>query len=464
MSATTRPAPAPGAAPAVAGRDLTTGSIARAMLVLSWPATAEQLLLNTTGLAHAYWLGRVGDSALAAMVMGTALRIVLISPMMGLSMGGMAVVARHVGAREQELADRAVMQTLVLVCLIVTPLMVIGQLMAPTFLRWMGASGEVLDDAIAFVRIIFSGLLFMEMLPTMNGVIRGAGHPEYTLRTNIINIVVLLALEPILVLGLGPFAPLGVRGAAWASLIGTTAGVASQVVILIRGTAGVRIHLRDAVPDWGMMRRILRVALPTAAQRFSPNMADALLLRLVSSFGDNTLAAYSLVSRLLGLLRAPGMGVGGAAATMVGQNLGAGKPERAERSARIGSWGAAGSSLLLFGLLSALARPVLGAFDPSPPVLAIAVTLTYYLVVAGAGQAYLTVMSSVLASAGDAVAAMAINMTALWAGQLPLGWLLSHPLGMGPEGIWLGLAVGFLLGGVAIAARFRRGRWRRAGV
>jgi len=453
-------------ASAAAGRarDLTRGSIPRALLVLSWPTTTEQLLFTSTGLAHAFWLGRVSDSALSAMVLGTTLRMVLISPMMGLSMGGMAVVARHVGAREQELADRAVMQALLLVCMFVVPLMLIGQLLGPTFLRWMGASGRVLDESVAFLRIIVGGLLFMEMLPTMNGVIRGAGHPEYTLRNNAINVGVLMVMEPLLVLGVGPFAPMGVKGAAWAAVLGTAAGVAAQLWVLVRGTAGVRIHLYDARPDWQMMRRILRIALPTAAQRFSPNMANALLMRLVSSFGDNTLAAYSLVSRLLGFLLAPAMGAGGAAATMVGQNLGAGHTRRAERSALLGVWSAAGVSAACFAALSAFARPALGAFDPSPAVLSVAVGITRYLIVAGSAQAFLTAMSGVLTSAGDVLAAMALNMGALWIVQLPLMWVLSHLLGMGPDGIWVGMALGFVAGALLTGLRFRQGQWRRATV
>ncbi|MBC7237587.1 MAG: hypothetical protein H5T69_17230, partial [Chloroflexi bacterium] len=286
------------ALPRRARRDLTSGSIVRLIVAQSAPSIAEMALMNVVGLVQAFWMGQVGGTALASVAIGTTLRIVLISPMMGLSAGGMAVVAHHIGAQEPRKADHAVMQTIVLVLLFIAPIIVLGQIMAPTFLRWMGASGELLANSLAYVRIIFGGLLFMEMLPTVNGVIRGAGHPEYTLRTNVVNIAVLIAVGTALVLGPGPFPALGVRGAAWAAVAGSTAGVLAQLVILIGGWAGVRLHLRDIAPDIATMKRILRVALPAAAQRFSPNLANALLVRIVTGFGAEVLTAYSLVSRI----------------------------------------------------------------------------------------------------------------------------------------------------------------------
>jgi len=444
-----------------APRDLTRGSLFRALLVLAAPTVVEQLLYSTPGLAHAYWLAGVSGTALSGIVMGTSLRLVLISPMMGLSMGGLAVVARHLGAGEHSKADRAVTQTILLVGIFVVPSMILGLVLGPTFLQWMGAEGQVLADACAFLKVILGGLLFMEMLPTVNGVIRGTGHPEYALRNNVINVAVVLVTEPILVLGLGPAPMLGVRGVAWATVLGALAGTISQAVVLVRGSAGVQVQWRHAVPDWSVMRRILRVALPTSVQRFSPNLSEALLLRLVSSFGDGVLGGYSLVTRLLLFLRAPGYAIGSASAALVGQNLGAGTPKRSERAASLGSLLEASLALLLFGGLALCARPILGLFESNPKVIHDAVLMTYFMVVGGPAQGFLSVMSSVLGSAGDAVAAMLVNVTALWLVQLPVGWGLSHGLGMGPTGIWLGMAAGFALGAVVIRRRFKQGYWKQ---
>ena len=447
--------------PAVsAQRDLTTGSLPRLLVTLALPAAAEMALFSVMGLIHAYWMGRVDEMALASVAMGTTLRMVLISPMMGLSAGGMALVARHVGARDTRRADHAVMQTILLLLLIVTAITTVGQLFLPTFLMWMGAHGEVFDGAKAYLRIVFGGLLFMEMLPTMNGVIRGAGHPEYTLRINLVYVAVMMLLEPILVLGLGPFEPLGVRGAAWAAVLGSASGVAAQMITLARGKAGVRLHLADVRPDLGVWRRILRIAVSTSAQRFSPNLANGMLMRLVSSLGDETLAAYSLVTSIYGFMQATTMGIGNATASLVGQNLGAKSPDRSQAATRLSVVFAVGSSLLFGALLNVGAGPVLGLFGAPTAVLAIAALAMRLLIFVGMGQAWMDVVGRALAGAGDAISPMLVNMGALWLVQLPAALLFSRALGLGPSGLWLGMAVSYVVGGAAMTLRFRTGRWK----
>jgi putative MATE family efflux protein len=445
-------------------RDLTTGSLVSLIASQSAPSVAEMALMNTVGLVQAFWMGHVSETALAAVAIGTTLRIVLISPMMGLSAGGMALVAHHIGAKERRKADHAVMQTILLVFLFIAPIMVVAQSMAPVFLRWMGTSGELQANALAYVRIVFGGLLFMEMLPTMNGVIRGAGHPEYTLGANMVHIVVMFAVGTALVLGTGPFPALGVSGAAWAAVTGSAAGVAAQLIILIGGRAGVRLHLRDAVPDWSTMKRILRIAVPSAAQRFSPNLANALLVRIVTGFGPEVLTAYSLVSRISAFLSCPGMGISTAAAAMVGQNLGARKPDRAGRSVFLSGVGAAGASLLLFGVLNLSPRFWLGFFGTSPTVMAVAVIAARFLLLSGTATSLSSVLDRSLVAAGDALMVMAISIASLWIGQVGLVWLLSTPLGLGPMGIWAGIGLGYLISCLGMAYRFQQGRWREARV
>jgi len=439
-------------------RDLSQGSVGRWLAALSWPAACESLLFNTTGLSNAYWLGQVSPTALSAVVIGTSLRIVLISPMMGLSSGGMAVVAHHMGAREQDLANRAVMQTLLLVLAGLLPLVAVGLGLQRTLLGWLGATGAVLEEAIQFTRIIFAGLVFMEVLPTMNAVIKGAGHPEATLRISIIQIATHLVLEPLLVLGVGPFPMLGVRGSALAAVLGSAAGVTAQMVTLLRGSSGVRLEWRHLRPDGGMMWRILRVALPTSAQRLSPNMAEALMLRLVSGFGTEILGAYSLATRLVAFLRGVYMGISTASGTIVGQNQGAGLPARSERAAYLGTASAAILSAALLFVLSLFGRPILGLFDQRPGILDLASGIMCYLILAVSAQGGLYVMTYVLSAAGEAMAAMWVNILAVWGLQLPLCWALSRAVG--PQGLWIGMGIAAVLSLGLILWRFRRGYWR----
>lgn len=417
-------------------------------------------MFSVVHLLHAYWMGRVGGLALAAVTMGTTLRIVLISPMMGLSMGGMAVVARHVGARNQRQADHAVMQVVLLISFIVSLVAVLGLAMGSTFLRWMGAEGAVYSDALAYVRIVFFGLIFMEMLPSLSGVIRGAGHPEYTLRINAVNAVVMAVLVPVLALGVGPIPALGVRGAALASVLASAAGVVAQFHTLMTGKAGVRLYWRDIRPDWVVMWRILRIALPSAAQRFSPNLGNAVLMRLVSGLGNDVLAAYALVAQLTGFLQAPAMALGNAAATMTGQNLGAQHPDRAEHATRFAARlaGACAGALIL--ALALGATPIVRFFNDQPVVIAIAVAAIWCSMPALLGQSWVAVIGSALGGAGDTVSPMMVSIGVLWLAQLPAAWLLSNILALGPLGIWLGMAFGHVAGALAIDLVYRRGRWR----
>jgi len=441
-------------------RDLTSGSLGKHILTLSLPSATEMALFSAIELVHAFWLGRLGGTALAAVSMSNTLRLVIISPMMGLSVGGMAMVARHIGARDQQHADQATMQTFLLIVLLSIPLIILGQVWGATFLKWMGAEGALLDEAVAYLRIIFAGLFFMECLPTLSAVIRGAGHPEYTLRINIASIAAMMILEPLLVFGLGPVPRLGVRGAAWASVLSSAVGVVGQAITLLYGSAGVRIHWRDLRPDLTMMWRILRIALPTSAQRFSPNLTNALLMRLVSSFGADVLTAYSLLGRLVGFLQAPSFGLSLAAATLVGQNLGAKEPARAERATNLAALSSLFLSACVFGLLSLWATPILGLFGASGAVLATGVAAAPYYLLVGTASGWAQVVGSALGGAGDTVAWMWINIGSLWLVQLPLSWALSHGLRLGPVGIWLGLGISFAVGAVALTIRFRRGRWK----
>ncbi|OGO05036.1 MAG: hypothetical protein A2Y73_02480 [Chloroflexi bacterium RBG_13_56_8] len=439
---------------------MTTGSLGKQVLALSLPSTAENALLSIIQLVLAFWMGRVSDTALAAVAMGTTLRITLISPMMGLSAGGMAVVARHVGARDPRRADHAVMQTILLITFFVVPLSLLGQIMGNTFLGWMGATGTLREEALAFLRIIFGGLFFMEMLPSLNGVIRGAGHPEYTLRISAVQVLMLLLLAPVLSLGIGPFPALGVRGAAWASILASASGVGVQFLTLLSGKVGVRIHWRDVRPDRAMMASILKIALPTSLERLSPNLANALLMRLASSFGNSALTAYSIITQIFMFLQALPRGIGGAAATLVGQNLGAKQPTRAEHAAGLATRSATIAAVIAFGLLTLWPTAFLGFFDPPEDVLAAGTLLARYAPAIGATITWSTIMGMALAGAGDAISPMLVSMSALWLVQIPLAWAFTQAWGLGPSGIMAGITTSYLVSAVALTLRFRQGRWK----
>ncbi len=467
-----------------AHRDLTNGSIVRWLATLSAPAAVEMTITQSAQLIDTYWLGQVGGIGLAAAAIGSTLRMVLISPMMGLSMGGLAVVARHVGERDQRGADYAVMQSLLLVFLFTIPLMAIGLVFGRPFLQWMGASDELLESSLIYFSTLFLGLFFTEALPTMSAVIRGAGHPEYTLRINILSTTTMLILDPLLVLGsgeivrrlsglVGPFADpfvaltgaplpaMGVKGAAITAIVSAAVGVLAQFVILISGKAGVYFRLSAVRPDFPMMGRILKVALPTAAQRLSLNLAGALLIRLVTGLGTEVLTGYSVVTRLSLVMQGTISGVGMATATMVGQNLGGKRVDRAVRSTWLGLQGSALCSLIIYGLASLTPVWLITRFSHAPGAVAVGVEGLRYFVAAGLFLGWPTTLGSALGGAGDAVSPMIANVGSLWLLQLPICWLLiSDRYGLGSQGVWISLAVGYLVGAVGLMWWWRKGRWQ----
>jgi len=251
---------------------------------------------------------------------------------------------------------------------------------------------------------------------------------------------------------------MGIRGAALASVLGSVAGVAGIFVVLLTGGAGLRLHLSDLKPDGEMIGRVLKISFPAAVERLSPNLGMAAFMRLVAGFGDQVLTAYSIFSQLFNFFQAITMGVGNAAATMVGQNLGAGKPERSVSGAHWGALGAMVVSLVLYGALAILPAPVLGLFTDDPTVVNVATLAMRVTVIGSAIRGWGQVMGRSLAGAGDALSPMLASIGALWAVQLPASWLLSSWLG--PLGIWMGMVLGDTAHAVATTWRFVQGKWK----
>ena len=441
-------------------RDYTSGSLARNIWDLGLPMAGSSLLFGLPNIAESYWLGRLGSAALGAASMGMALRIVFISLIMGLSTGGGALIARHIGARQQSVADHATQQTELLILIASALLGAIGFASAPTLLRLMGAEGEMLAEGIRYARVIFVGLWAMELIPSMGAVLRSAGSAEWAFRVNLVAIGAILILQPLLTLGWGPLPSLGVGGSALAFVLGNTAGVVFQQIVFLTGRARVRIRLSGIRLDRHMIGRILRVALPTSVERFMPNLAQTIMLGLVVPWGTATLAGYNVTSRVFGLTRMISMGFGGVAPTLVGQNLGAQQPERAERSAWVVAGVATGLVALAILPLAYLGPQAIALFNAEPDVVAAGARC---LRIMALGQAFLTlalVIGMALRGAGDTVSPMIISTGALWLVQIPLAYGLPRITHWGATGLWVALAITPVVTATAVCLRFRQGKWK----
>jgi len=440
--------------------DYTSGSIVRDLWDLSWPMTLSTLLFAIPNMLDGVWLGRLGSQALAAAGLAMSLRITMISPLMALSVAGGAVVARYVGARDQKNADKATLHVVLLMLGSSGTMGIVGLVFKERLLYLVGARDEVLPLAVQYARVVFTGLIAMEMVPSLSGVFNAAGNPKIPLRINLIVACSIVILEPFLVLGVGSLPGLGITGASLSMVIANTFGTLYSFYVLFTGRATARINVYDLRLDRPMIRRIFRIVLPAFIHRGTPNLAQTILMRLISAYGAVPLAAYSIVMRVVQLALIPCTALAGATGVMVGQNLGAGKPQRSERAAYIAAGTIVVTAMFVILVISLSASHILKIFNRETEVIKAGVNLIRIL---GIGLIFSTlnlVMEMGLTGAADTVSPMVISIISLWLIQLPLIYLLSRVIGLGTTGIWLALVISPLIQCTMTTLRFRQGRWK----
>jgi len=434
--------------------DLTQGRLAHNIRYLAGPILISQLLFMAPNLYDAVWLGRIGSSAQAAAGLASSVRFTMISVLMALSGGGGAVVARHVGAKDWKGANLAVLQGVIMMIVSAGLLGIVGVVFAEPLMRLAGADAEVLPLAVRYARILFAGLIAMELVPSMGGMLDTAGAPQVGLMMRLWGMLTLLVGEPLLVRWLG------LEGAVLALVGSNVVAMLWGLGVLLSGRAPVRIDLHDLRVDFPMMGRIVRIALPGVLQRGAANLANSVLMRFVASYGPATLAAWEVVRRVYQFAQIPGMTLARVTPAMVGQNLGAGKPARAEQAVGLIVRLAAGTMVVVTVVLILLAPQVMALFSDDPQTLA---TGAYIIRLLALGYLIYSVnfcLDNAQAGAGDTVSPMVINVVALWLVQLPLAYLLSRVLGFGPDGLWWAMVGGWAVQLTLMTLRYRQGRWK----
>jgi putative MATE family efflux protein len=442
-------------------RDLTTGSIHRNIWILAVPMILEMGTLSVTQIVDTYWVGKLGSAALAAVTISMTLRWVVNSLANGLGIGGMAVVARRIGARDKAQADHATWQAVLLAIFISVVLGIVGILVAEPTLRILGADAEVLAMGVPFVRILFGGLITIVLIFVINSLLRGAGEAGLALWVLILSQGLTIALEPCLIFGWGPFPALGVNGAAWAGVLGFGAGVLFQMAILLSGRARIAINLRNLWPDLPLMWHIVKIALPSTIQMTLRSTSRLIILAIVGLYGTFATAGFGVGNRILLVALIPGFGLGNAAAALVGQNLGALQPRRAERSAWWVAAYATGLLTVFAVVFFTFARPLVAFFDPTPEVVDIGAGFLRVVAPSLMLSAVGVVLARAFDGAGNTVPAMFVNLLTLWGLEAPLAYGLSQWTGLGVTGVWVGRALANLANGLLFAFWFRLGRWKK---
>ncbi len=441
-------------------RDLTTGSLHRAIWYLAPPMMLETGIMNVAQLLDTYWVAQLGSAALAAVTISITVRWVLNGLGNGLGIGGMAVVARRIGAQDEAAAAHAAWQAILLGLVVSVLTGGVGIAISRPLLELLGASAEVLPLGLAYLRVAFGGIFTLILLFVINAMLRGAGEARLAMKVLFLATATTVVLEPALVFGFGPIPALGIAGSAWANVLGFGAGLALQVAVLVRGRTRLRLDFQNLRPDLPLMGRIIRIALPSTVQMTLRSSSRLAIIGLLGLYGTFATAAYGVANRMLLIALIPCFGLGNAAGTLVGQNLGAKQPGRAGRSAWWVAAYAGGFMTLMAALLTVFASPVIALFDPTPEVVALGTEALQMIAWSMVASAIGVVLARGFDGAGNTVPAMTINLLSLWILEVPAAYGLSRWLGWGVTGIWWGRVLANLANGLFFAIWFRRGKWK----
>lgn len=443
--------------------DYTAGNMDRALLLLAIPMILETAMESLFAVVDIFFVSKLGEDAMATVALTESLVVLVIAVALGLSFSTTAFVARRIGEKKPEEAAKGAAQSVLIGVASSALIGLIGFVFAPELLGLMGATPGILKN-VTFARIVLGGCGTLMMLFLLNAIFRGAGDAVIAMRVlwfaNIINIV----LNPCLIFGLGPFPEMGIAGSAVGTVIGRGSGVLYQLWLLHSGAGRIHIRTADWAPNMELLRHILRPALNGMFQIFVATASWTALVRIAATFGPTVLAGYTIGIRVIMFSIMPSWGLSNAAATLVGQNLGAGKPDRAEAAV----WRAGFYNAIFLGGLSVafmlFPEWILSIFTDSPPVLEAGALCLRYISSCYVLYAYGMMMLQAFNGAGDTATPTRVNLIGYWVVQIPLAWALAHPFGFGPRGMYGAVALAEVTVSILAILYFRQGRWKLAAI
>lgn len=440
--------------------DYTTVSLNRAVLLLAVPMVLEMIMESLFAVVDVFWVSRLGSDAIAVIGLTESVMTLIYAIAIGLSIAAMAIVSRRIGEKDPERAAQAAGQIVILGMLVSAGMGLVLSYFAPDILRLMGAQESVVALGENFARIMFGCNATVFLIFLINAIFRGSGDAVLAMRTlwlaNALNIL----LGPCFIFGWGPFPEMGVTGAAVATNIGRGIGVLYQLWHLSGFHCRVRVRLRHLKLVREDVRAIMTTASSGIAQLLIGTTSWIGLFKILAMFGSNALAGYTIAIRVVMFALMPAWGLANAGATLVGQNLGAGKPQRAEDAIRI----AARYNTLFLGIVGVVfvvfASFIVGMFTTDPVVLANGTRALWVVALALPVYAAGMCLEAAFNGAGDTWTPTRLNFFCCWLLQVPLAWILADILRMGPTGVYIAVPVSFTVLAVSSAVLFKRGRWK----
>lgn len=439
------------------------GPILRSLLVLAAPIVMGNALQVAYQLIDAFWVGRLGGAAVAAVAVTFPFTFLMFALGAGFSIAGSTLIAQYMGARNQPMVNRVAAQTLLMVALVSLCLGFVGYMLAPGILRLMGVTADVYPGALSFMRIAFLGLVFGFSFAVFQAVMRGVGEAVLPMLIVLSTVIMNFALCPLLIFGWGPFPAWGVTGAAIATLVTQAIAAVLALVVLFRGRHGIHVSWADFRPDLAYMRRAFLLGFPASIEMSARALGVTVLSFLVASFGTQTIAAYGVGTTIFQVVLIPAMGLSMAISVLVGQNIGARNPARASHIARVGAAVGFGALTILGIGAYFLAPMIVATFIPGDPgVIEAGTSFVRIQCLAWGFMGLQLCLIGVFRATGNMVATMILALISQWVLMFPLAYVLSKHTTLGATGIWWAYpASNVIIAGITLLW-YAKGNWNYA--
>lgn len=441
-------------------RNFTQISLGTAIFLLAVPMILEMFMESLFAICDIFFVSRLGAEAIAVVGLTEAMIVIIYALAIGISIGATATVARRIGEGNRDAASETAIQILYLGLIVSAVLGIIGVIFAPQLLELMGAERSVVEQGATFARIMLGGNIVIVFLFLINGIFRGAGDAAIAMRVLVLSNTLNIILAPCFIFGFGFFPEMGVTGAAVGTTIGRGCGVLFAMLYLFKREDRLKIERRHFTFQPKLVWRLAKLSASASVQTLIGMASWTVLVRIVSTFGTEAVAGYQIGIRVIVFALLPSVGMSNAAATLVGQNLGAGKPERAEQAV----WKAAffnACFLTTVGILLAVLAPAIaGFFSTEPEVLQIAADCLRIVALGFTFYAFGMVMQMSFNGAGDTVTPTYLNVFIFWIFEIPFAYVLAYYAGLREHGIFWAILTAFCVLAVVATLLFRRGKWK----
>jgi putative MATE family efflux protein len=438
------------------------GPITRALVTLAVPIILGNVLQTGYQLTDAFWVGRLGAAAVAAVSVSFPVTFLVIALGSGLAMAGATLSAQYMGAGRPDMVNHVAAQTMVMVAITSVILGIIGYVLAPFLLELLGVAPDVYEGALGFMRVSFVGIIFVFIYAMFQALMRGVGQTRLPLLIVLGTVLLNFAFDPLFIFGWGPIPGLGVVGAALATLVTQALAALLGMLIFLRGRHGIQLHWSALMPDPPYIKRAFFLGFPGSVELSTRGLGLVIMSFLVASFGTLTIAAYGVGSNVLQVVTIPAMGLSQAVSTLVGQNIGAGNIDRAARVTQIGTlFGFVALSLI--GILAYVFAPAIVAFfiPEDPNVIAEGAGFIRIMALAWGGMGIQLCIVSAFRASGNMLIAMVIALVSQWMVQFPLAYVLSKHTVLQAHGLWWSFPATNVAVAIVSICWFARGSWKK---